>query len=72
MFDGSVNLELVGETMQAELPTGEYETLNGFILDQLGRIPDESEKPVVEFNNIIFKVEEIEEKRINKVKACKA
>lgn len=72
MFDGSINLELVGETMQAELPTGEYETLNGFILDQLGRIPDESEKPVIEFNNIIFKVEEIEEKRINKVKACKA
>lgn len=69
LFVGNISLDKVKESLEIELPTDEYETLNGFILAQLGRIPEEEEKPVFEYADIVFKVEEIEEKRIMKVKA---
>lgn len=72
IIDGTISLDKVSHILEAKLPTEEYETLSGFVMGQLGRIPHEEEKPVVEFNNIIFKVEEIDEKRIAKVKVCKA
>jgi len=54
-----------------DLPIDDYDTLSGFLIGQLGRIPEAGETPVVEYDEIIFKVEEIEEKRIAKVKACR-
>ena len=54
------------------LPIEEYETLSGFLIGQLGRIPGEDEKPIIEFDGLVFKVEKMEEKRISKVKAYKA
>ncbi|NLX71595.1 MAG: hypothetical protein GX024_12055, partial [Clostridiales bacterium] len=41
-------------------------------IGQLGRIPGEDEKPIIEFDGLVFKVEKMEEKRISKVKAYKA
>jgi len=46
--------------------------LGGFIVGQLGRIPDNDDKPSVEFDGFVFKVEEVHEKRVSKVKVCKA
>ncbi|MFI5360247.1 MAG: transporter associated domain-containing protein [Halanaerobiales bacterium] len=34
-------------------------------------MPEEGETPEVEFEEIVFKVEKVEEKRIARVKACK-
>ncbi|MCX7923992.1 MAG: hemolysin family protein [Clostridia bacterium] len=72
IIDGTVNLDKVIDILDADLPNQDYETLSGFVVGQLGRIPKEEEKPVVEFNNIVFKVEGIDDKRITKVKVCKA
>ncbi|ATW25971.1 hemolysin family protein [Candidatus Formimonas warabiya] len=71
LFAGNTSLDKVKESLEIELPVDEYDTLNGFILGQLGRIPDDEEKPVVEYTDVTFKVEEIEEKRIVKVKAVR-
>ncbi len=54
-----------------ELPEGDYETLSGYLLDKLGRIPDENEHPVIEDEELTYKVEEMEDKRIKYVKVCK-
>ena len=37
----------------------------------ISRIPDEEELPVIETKEVTFKIEEYEDKRIIKVKACK-
>ena len=37
------------------------------ILDKLGKIPTEGERPVVEFENVKFTVAKIEKRRIVKV-----
>lgn len=71
IINGRVNLEMVGDLFDVKLPIDEYETLNGFIIGQLGRIPQEGERPEIEYNGLMFKVEEVKDKKITKVKVCK-
>jgi len=72
IFDGSISLDQVSEIINVTLPVEEYETLSGYVIGQLGQIPDEGEKPVLEMDNLVFKVEKIEDKMISKIKVCKA
>ncbi|NLB40660.1 MAG: CBS domain-containing protein, partial [Clostridiales bacterium] len=71
LIDGSISLDQVAELIGIELPVEEYETLSGYVIGQLGQIPEEDEKPGVELNHLIFKVEEIEGKMLSRMKACK-
>ena len=43
-IDGSMRIEEANEEMGLELPEGEYETVAGFVLDLLGRIPKPGEQ----------------------------
>ncbi len=72
LMNGSISLDDVKAFLQVELPIEDYETLSGFVIGQLGRIPGENEKPLIEFNGFVFKVEEADEKRIHSVKVCRA
>jgi putative hemolysin len=72
LFDGSISLEQVSELIKVVLPVDDYDTLSGYIIGQLGQIPNQGEKPVVEIDNLVFKVEEIEDKTISRIKVCKA
>lgn len=71
VINGTTSLDTVKEFLETSLPTEEYETLSGFVIGQLGRIPGKEDTPTVEFNGLVFKVEEIDEKRISKIKVCK-
>lgn len=68
-FDGMTDIEEVGEVLGITLPEGEYDTIGGFIMSELGRIPQEDEKPVIEAQGFRFTVEEMEERRIERVRA---
>lgn len=69
VFDGAISLDKVQEVLDEELPVDGFDTLGGFILDLLGRIPKADEKPVAEYENIVFKVIKMEGKRIVKIQA---
>ncbi|MFZ5943122.1 MAG: hemolysin family protein [Bacillota bacterium] len=71
LFDGTIDLDQVEKVLGIKLPTDEYETLSGYLIGHLGKIPVAGDKPVIELDEILFKVEEIDEKRIGKIKACK-
>jgi putative hemolysin len=43
-IDGSMRIEEANEEMELELPEGDYETVAGFILNLLGRIPKRGEQ----------------------------
>lgn len=49
----------------------EYDTVSGYLMELLDRIPTEEENPVVETKELVFKVEEFDERRIAKVKVCR-
>jgi CBS domain containing-hemolysin-like protein len=68
---GIVDLDKIADLTGVQLPVDEYDTLSGFLIGQLGRIPIETEKPVIEYENLVFKVEKVEDKRILLVKICK-
>lgn len=72
LMNGAVDLQVVEAVLEVTLPIDDYDTLNGFILGQLGRIPGEGERPTIEFNGVVFKVTETDSKRITKVKVCRA
>ena len=46
----------------------DYDTLGGLLITLVGHIPAEGEECIIEYNDIIFKVEEVKGKRIEKVK----
>ena len=55
-----------------ELPEeNKFDTMSGFIVELLGRIPEEDENPSVEYGGILFTVLLTEDKCIAKIKAQK-
>lgn len=71
MINGNVSIYDVKKILEVEIPEGEYDTLSGYLIEMLGRIPSDDEKPVIETPKVTYKIEEYEDKRIMKVKACK-
>ena len=71
LLNGTITTYELERLFGVEIPEGDYETLSGYLLDLLGRIPDEKEKPVIEDENLTYKVEEIEDRRIKCVKVCR-
>ena len=67
IVDGSITIYDLEEETDIEFPEErDYDTLGGFILDILTDIPKIGEK--VEFNNMVFTVQTIENNRIGKIK----
>lgn len=62
LIRGTADLDDVQELLQVKLPVDDYETLSGFVIGQLGRIPGRKDKPSIEYEGLIMKVEEVEEK----------
>ena len=77
MTDGSFALEgtsdigELAETLKIDFPEGEYDTIGGFIMSELGRIPSPDENAEVRYGGYIFTVVEMDERRISKVEAEK-
>lgn len=70
MIDGVMDLDDINEELETNLESENSETLGGFIIDILGEIPDEDEDEdrTIEFENYIFTIESMKERRIERVK----
>ena len=72
ILSGNLPIYDVNKILDAEIPEGDYDTLSGFLQDELGRIPAEEETPpLIETEKVTYKIEKYEDKRILKVKAVK-
>ncbi len=70
-MDGVTDIEEVEDKLERALPQGDYDTLGGMIIEQLGYIPEENDTPTVEINSISFTVLSVEDRRIDKVRVEK-
>lgn len=70
LINGGVTISDLKKILKVEIPEGEYETLSGYLLELIGRVPEDEEKPIIETEKVIYKIEELEDKRILWVKAC--
>lgn len=71
IINGNVSIYDAKKILEVNIPEGDYDTLSGYLIEELGRIPEDDEKPVIETQKVTYKIEEYEDKRIVKVKACK-
>ena len=66
-MDGRVPFDDVKELFSLEVePSGEYETLAGFIVHELGRMPRAGD--IVRAGNVTFTVEAVEGRRARKIR----
>ncbi len=66
IFDARVDLDDLNRLMDVDLPTGDSDTLGGFIYSQLGKVPAVGDHVV--FANMDFTVESVAGRRIRKVR----
>lgn len=72
IIDGMADLEDLEDVLGISFETeDEIETLNGFLISKLDRIPNEDEAPVIEYADYIFKVLKVENKMIKTIEAAK-
>ena len=65
--DGTLSIGELEELLDTELPEGDYDTVAGFVLDQLGHIPEEGEDAAVQFENLTFTVQAMDDLRIENI-----
>ena len=70
LLDGTCSLELLQKASGVTLPVEDFDTVAGFILELLDRIPDPDEHATVQYDCLDFRVESMEERRIAEVKVC--
>lgn len=72
LLDGETPIYEVEKLLGVDLPEGDYDTISGYLLFELNRIPNNKEKNIIiETDKVTYKVEKIEGNRITKIKACK-
>jgi len=64
-LDGGFRIEEANEELELNLPSGDYETVAGFILGHLGRIPKQGEH--FKYQNLKFVITEMRGMKIEKV-----
>lgn len=67
LMNGMTPLEDVADTLDIEFSEEDcdsYDTINGFLISSLGRIPQEDENPEVDYQGYRFKIMSIENKTI--------
>lgn len=68
LADGMLDLEELGDLLAISFEEDEYETLNGFLVDKLDRIPAEDEKCEVAYEGYLFTVLSVDNNIIQRVK----
>jgi CBS domain containing-hemolysin-like protein len=65
VVEGQIRVEDVNEELNLDIPPGEYDTLAGFILDQMGRLPDVGDS--LNYKNVRMTVLEMQGPRIRQI-----
>ena len=69
VVDARVSVDELEDRFGVELPEGEFDSVGGFILDRLGRLPAAGER--VSWENLDFAVEAVSENRILRVRVTR-
>ena len=72
LIQGTTEIEDVADALGIELENSEdYDTIGGYLIGKLERIPDDNERPKIEVGQCVFKIEKIFDKRIELIKVHK-
>lgn len=68
-LDGGLHIEEANEELGLDLPAGDYETVAGFVLSHLGRIPEQGDQ--LKYKNLKFVITEMRGMKIEKIMVTK-
>ena len=71
LVEGNMPLYELKRLLATNFKDGDYDTISGYIIDKLGKIPAQGEKILVEDNKFIYNIEEVEDNKIKWVKIVK-
>lgn len=69
LVDGLLGINEINDIMRLDLPEEEFDTISGMILSLSGKMPEVGEE--VEYEDVSFRIEEVDDKRISKIKIQK-
>ncbi|MDR1002561.1 MAG: hemolysin family protein [Oscillospiraceae bacterium] len=69
--DGATSVDEVSELIGEQIPDGDYDTVAGYIVSVIGRIPARGDRPSVNVGKSTLTVELVEDRRISKVLVVK-
>lgn len=69
LVDGLLAISEINDIMHLDLPEEEFDTISGMILSLSGKMPEVGEE--VEYEDVSFRIEEVDDKRISKIKIQK-
>jgi len=70
LVDARLHLEDLAEYLNIELPTGNYDSVGGFITDLTGELPQEKDQ--IEFQGLRFTIREADERKISRVEITRS
>jgi CBS domain containing-hemolysin-like protein len=65
LINGRMEMEDLDQVLSMKFPDGNYETLGGFLMNRMGRIPQRRER--LEYNGITFIIENADQKSVKEV-----
>jgi len=65
--EGVTSLYKLEDILKVDLPLDDFDTLNGFLIGEIGYIPSMEDRPVITYKNLLFEVTEVSENRIENV-----
>lgn len=69
IVNGMLSVSEINDLMHLDLPEEEFDTISGMILSLSGKMPEVGDE--VQYEDIDFRVEEVDDKRISKIKIQK-
>lgn len=70
LMRGLSSIDDVQKAIGIQIEEDEFDTLNGFLISLLGRIPDEGEKTSIEYKGMTFDILDVRNKIIRFVRVC--
>lgn len=72
ILNGSMAIYDVESLLDIKIDDGNYDTISGYLIQRLGRIPSSDERNLtIEDEDVSYKIINLDDKRISKIKVCK-
>ena len=69
LLDAGLSIAQINERLNLDLPLGEYQTLAGFVLERLGRIPKEGD--YLHYGDLRFTIQEMDGVKIEQIEVLR-
>lgn len=68
IIDGLLTIDELNDSLDLDISSENYDTISGLLIDTMGEIPNEGDDRTIEIDNMVFKIESVKKKRIEKIK----